>query len=327
MNNQLFANQNVLSRFNVSVEEEESFAGKTVYNNNDPIPIREMITDFNTLEPTPINPNGVTSVSAVSLESASLNADRAFLASLRTILGKDDSSGFFTTNVPIPVKSQFIQALTGGNLLHQQQSAVVAQQSPSDGQQNNFDNSFATVSSTSALDVSLDGSSEEDESSSVSGPLRPSQQELWSLRFQELLEFKKKFHHCLVPLHWPSNPSLAHWVKRQRNQYRAKQLGRHSTLTPDREQALEDLGFVWDSHAAIWEERWKELRDFERNYGHCRVPKKYPQNQQLAFWVKCQRRQFKLYCAGRDSNMTPDRIEKLLSIGFDFAPRLCPGNT
>ena len=75
-------------------------------------------------------------------------------------------------------------------------------------------------------------------------------------------------------------------MKRQRYQYRAKQANRHSTLTDDRQELLERLGFVWDSHALGWEERWNELREFKQKYGHCRVPKNYSANQQLAIWVK-----------------------------------------
>ena len=75
-------------------------------------------------------------------------------------------------------------------------------------------------------------------------------------------------------------------MKRQRYQYRAKQANRHSTLTDDRQELLERLGFVWDSHALGWEERWNELREFKQKYGHCRVPKNYSSNPQLAVWVK-----------------------------------------
>ena len=49
---------------------------------------------------------------------------------------------------------------------------------------------------------------------------------------------------------------------------------------------LEQLGFVWDSHASGWEERLKELKDFKDMHGHCRVPKTYAENPQLAIWVK-----------------------------------------
>lgn len=49
---------------------------------------------------------------------------------------------------------------------------------------------------------------------------------------------------------------------------------------------LERMGFVWDSHALVWEKRWYELKEFKQKYGHCSVPKNYSANLQLAVWVK-----------------------------------------
>ena len=100
-----------------------------------------------------------------------------------------------------------------------------------------------------------------------------------------------------------------------------KKDGAHSTLTDEREFALGCLGFVWDSHAASWEERWNELREYRNIHGHSNVPKKYSENPQLSVWVKCQRRQFKLHSEGKASNMNPDRIRRLLELDFDFLPR------
>jgi hypothetical protein len=151
-------------------------------------------------------------------------------------------------------------------------------------------------------------------------PFRMHQSHQWFMQYLEMVAFREKYGHCLVPLNWPANPSLAHWVscaddpqptltrlhsrtthplpflrffmcpyfqvKRQRYQYRAKQKNRRSTLTADRQEMLENLGFVWDSHALVWEERWHELREFKEKYGHCRVPKTYAANPQLAVWVK-----------------------------------------
>jgi Helicase associated domain len=49
---------------------------------------------------------------------------------------------------------------------------------------------------------------------------------------------------------------------------------------------LEDMGFVWDSHNASWESKFNELCDFKRVHGHSFVPTVYPQNPQLAAWIK-----------------------------------------
>jgi hypothetical protein len=151
--------------------------------------------------------------------------------------------------------------------------------------------------------------------------LRSSHIELWGKRFSDLVEYRNKYGDCLVPLNWPLNPALAHWVKRQRYQHRIKNEGKHSSMSPERQQALQKLGFTWDSHALAWYERWQELAEFKQCYGHPNVPKQYPENGQLALWVKCQRRQYKLYVSGLKSSMTPDRIERLNCLGFVFSPR------
>jgi CDGSH-type Zn-finger protein len=110
-------------------------------------------------------------------------------------------------------------------------------------------------------------------------------------------------------------------MKCQRHQYKLKKEGYHSTMTGQREKSLESLGFVWDSHKATWEERLNELIAFRRAQGHCNVPAKFEENPQLAIWVKCQRRQYKLFCDGAHSNITANRISRLVEKGFVWNPR------
>lgn len=119
-------------------------------------------------------------------------------------------------------------------------------------------------------------------------------------------------------------------------------------MTRDRIKALEDAGFVWDSHSAIWEERFKELQEFHRLHEHVNVPTKYEENRKLAACksnqgpcrhclvssvlttafalihlagVKCQRRQYKLLQEGKSSNMTDKRKERLEELGFEWQLR------
>ena len=75
-------------------------------------------------------------------------------------------------------------------------------------------------------------------------------------------------------------------VKRQRYQFKLKSENAHSTLSDEREQALREVGFVFDSHEAMWEERFNQLIRFRETQGHVRVPTKYPANPQLSIWVK-----------------------------------------
>jgi len=120
---------------------------------------------------------------------------------------------------------------------------------------------------------------------------RSHQAESWMEKYEELLDFRLSNGHCLVPNQYPANPSLAEWVKRQRYQYKLKGMGKHSSMSDDRVVALEKLGFVWNSHDAVWEERLKELKQYKNLFGNTNVPSKYEPNPQLAIWIKRQRRQ------------------------------------
>ncbi|CAJ1959494.1 unnamed protein product [Cylindrotheca closterium] len=149
------------------------------------------------------------------------------------------------------------------------------------------------------------------------------QEKQWEEQFEELLKFKEQEGHCLVPHTYPENQVLSRWVKRQRYQYKLKAAGKvPSTMTDVRIKKLEDIGFVWDSHATAWVNRLKELEEYREKHGDCNVPSNYPANPELATWIKCQRRQYKLFWAGnKSSSMTVERMNKLNEVGFIWKVR------
>jgi hypothetical protein len=150
-------------------------------------------------------------------------------------------------------------------------------------------------------------------------PFRDYEEHSWNTTFGQFLDFCKVHGHALVPHTLDENPRLAQWVKRQRRQYKLKQSSRHSTLTDARMEKLNTAGFIWDSHAVAWEERCKELQDYKHQQGHCSVPIDYPENRQLAIWVKRQRRQYKLFWDGDSSTTTTfERIGRLVGLGFSW---------
>jgi hypothetical protein len=150
---------------------------------------------------------------------------------------------------------------------------------------------------------------------------RPYQAEQWTVKFAELLEFKEHKGHCCVPHTFEDSPALARWVKRQRYQYKLRIEGKLSTMTDERVLALEEHGFIWDSHGAAWQERWDELAEYQGLHGHCNVPSNYASNPPLATWVKSQRRQYKLYFEAKPNATTPERIAELESLGFEWELR------
>mmetsp|Transcript_20205 Transcript_20205/g.43976 ORF Transcript_20205/g.43976 Transcript_20205/m.43976 type:complete len:721 (-) Transcript_20205:259-2421(-) len=145
---------------------------------------------------------------------------------------------------------------------------------------------------------------------------RAYQAENWTEKFDELLKFREETGHCLVPNSHPQNPALAQWTKRQRYQYKLKQEGKRSTITDERVRALEEAGFIWDSHKAVWSERLEELKSFKREFNHCNVPSRYQRNHQLAIWVKRQRRQWKNKMDQLSHCMTDERQQALEAVGF-----------
>jgi len=156
---------------------------------------------------------------------------------------------------------------------------------------------------------------------SDAGRFRNYQSLVWKKRFNDLLEYHKRTVNSHIALTYNEDPTLARWVKRQRYQYKAMKEGKHSTMTEERVKALEDIGFVWDSQGTVWRDRLIELMEFKRIHKHCNVPSNHSKNPSLAVWVKCQRRQYKLYKEGRPSTITSQRISALERIGFRWLLR------
>lgn len=151
------------------------------------------------------------------------------------------------------------------------------------------------------------------------GRFKPFHEEKWNDHLQQLRGFKNVHGHCLVPHTFPDNQNLARWVKRQRRQYKLMLAGkRNSTMTKDRVRILNREGFIWDSHEVVWRERYAQLAEYKKKHGHTRVPSYCKKNPQLASWVKCQRRQYKLFWEGKRSSMNGERTQLLNNLGFTW---------
>jgi hypothetical protein len=92
-------------------------------------------------------------------------------------------------------------------------------------------------------------------------------------------------------------------------------------MSDDRIAALEKLGFVWNSHDEVWEERLQELIQYKSVFGDTNVPSNYQANPKLAIWIKRQRRQHKFLLEGKASTMTQYRSQRLEEIGFTWSGR------
>jgi Helicase associated domain len=186
-------------------------------------------------------------------------------------------------------------------------------------------------------DSALNDAREDGASTQQQQRFKPFHKEQWYQRFQELLQFHKDHGHSAVPHTYPPNPALANWVKRQRRQYKLLRKEEEevnsrqnttttttTTVTTERINLLRSVGFVWDAHQVHWWDKLNLLRVYHRQHGHCNVPTNY-RDQKLATWVKCQRRQYKLYWEGKSSSMTPERILELEQVGFQW--RMIPSTS
>lgn len=67
-----------------------------------------------------------------------------------------------------------------------------------------------------------------------------------------------------------------------------------------------------------WERRLEQLREFKKEFGHCRVPQGWARNPKLNIWVNEQRRAYRLKQEGRYSSLDDEKHKTLDEIGFEF---------
>lgn len=128
--------------------------------------------------------------------------------------------------------------------------------------------------------------------------------------------------------HREGEVALGHWVRNQRDAYRA---GR---LSMERQRRLEALpGWVWHTHEARWLEGYERLRCFCESTGHAAPPPSYvsPDGFRLGIWVANQRTAYRLRSRLNESldrrssyaigAMTPRRIACLEALrGWTWRP-------
>ncbi|HEV7406603.1 MAG TPA: helicase associated domain-containing protein [Chthoniobacteraceae bacterium] len=149
------------------------------------------------------------------------------------------------------------------------------------------------------------------------GPLPPAG-DAWQRAYYQLVLYHRQHGHCDVQGPGPALRKLAAWVAEQR------ELQLRGQLRPDRQAALDELQFTWDtaepggkSLRAVqddgrWQLRYQELVSFQKTHGHTRVPKLAPGNLVLWKWRHVQREW------RRKGILKPERIARLEAIGFEW---------
>ena len=173
--------------------------------------------------------------------------------------------------------------------------------------------------------------------------------EQWHKRWEQLRKYKEVHNTCQVDK--KIDPSLAQWVDYMRGQYKSFRNGKNSTMTQERIDLLNRIGFIWNNKESIrigfdirskewieqdkvkierrrrhlakteedaWLKRFKELQSYKEEHGDCNVPKGYKECQSLGNWVNTQRVQYKRMKLGKRYSITAERIKMLKGIGFVF---------
>jgi len=99
--------------------------------------------------------------------------------------------------------------------------------------------------------------------------------------------------------------SLGVWVKVQRHK---KQQGE---MSEKRLLLLNEIDFVWDPQDSQWADMFERLCFYQEEHdGSTNVPRSYPPDPELGFWLNTQRRAYKR------KTLPQERIERLDQIGF-----------
>lgn len=124
----------------------------------------------------------------------------------------------------------------------------------------------------------------------------------WHAGFCELLKYREREGHCVVPaLYKEGDYPLGQWVGVQRK--------KRSKLTPERLRRLGELDFDWDPVFNKWQSGFQALLSFKEREGHCRVPGKHIENgYKLGQWVIIKRYE--------KNDLSDDRRKLLDEIGF-----------
>ncbi|KAL3917445.1 MAG: hypothetical protein SGILL_004710 [Bacillariaceae sp.] len=143
--------------------------------------------------------------------------------------------------------------------------------------------------------------------------------EKWSERYDQLLEYKAKHGNTMVPQCYHEDPRLGRWVHYQRVEYWLYQNSNSAKITKERIARLDTIGFAWDPQKAQWDAMYEKLKTFTKEAGHCRVPKGYVKDPNLANWVRNQRLEEANQKKGKKSRMTEERKGLLTELGFRWS--------
>ncbi|MBF0158734.1 MAG: helicase associated domain-containing protein [Magnetococcales bacterium] len=127
----------------------------------------------------------------------------------------------------------------------------------------------------------------------------------WEHHFGLLQRFHQQHGHCHVSLMQDEQATiLADWLQEQR------QKALRGRLPDDQKQQLSSMGVAMDSRMAEWEAMLWRLTAFYHQHQHVVVPKNWPDDSLLPFWIETQRR------LRKRGQLSEQQIARLDQLGF-----------
>ena len=131
----------------------------------------------------------------------------------------------------------------------------------------------------------------------------------WQEGFSHLKKYYESNGHSRVPAGHKTREGfpLGSWVGTQRN--------KKDTLSQEKKDRLNDLGFDWDPFETDWQEGFSHLKKYYKTNGHSKVPARHKTKEgyPLGNWVARQR-------SIKDS-LIQERKARLDSLGFVWKSR------
>ena len=121
--------------------------------------------------------------------------------------------------------------------------------------------------------------------------------------YKKLQDFKTQNGHTNVPVNFEEDLIFGRWVQKQR---RIK-----NSLSEEKLQLLNDLGFIWDGNEYVWYNNYETLHAFIQE--HKRMPS-YKENLKLYNWMNQQKIKY------NNLRLDDKKVALLKDIGVVFKP-------
>lgn len=127
----------------------------------------------------------------------------------------------------------------------------------------------------------------------------------WDKNFMKLKAYKDQHGHTNVPVNFDDDLIFGRWVQKQR---RIK-----NSLSEQKLQMLDNLGFIWDGNEYVWYNNYETLHSFIQN--NKRMPS-YKENLKLYNWMNQQKIKY------NNLRLDDKKVELLKEIGVVFKSTL-----